>query len=536
MGNTATIAPTSENTPVTNQGEVTALAPIPPAVLSSTPGLPPRPLALPEQQKSNYPFRAELKAESDKSEISMFHLAGLQVAVKERYLSQQNADAIKAKVAAGALRSNGVDLILTAAFRDPEQFKKSFGSAEGNIAAVMRDMDDEISDGLNSHSWSENKYYKPIIQELLSIEKNGFMVPEKPKPTPRVNPNNSTTAQNKKNPDSRTDPKHPGTNPDPKHQKNNPDPNHPENNPDPKPHATQEYPFRSAAIAIRDLGVRMLAIDKATPDPDRLDPDKIRITTQCVQQLHKQSPALSKKDQFYLGVYRIQLEMQGRWKEKTPQERNEIFIKGITKDENSLKKAIETGKKLASSFERDLSEVSSGHPTFRNAQQAIHILEAVKADGSQSTPRPVTATNYEFSLATVAMNDFGRSLIAAEKATPEPDLITSETIKATTQCIQELHRKNPNLSQNDLFYLGFQRMQWELQPSLHGKTAQEKNNAFVEQVGKSQDTLHRAIEAGKKQASRTESDLRKAKPGTALYKDAQKMIAILDAVESSGGR
>ena len=527
MGNTATIAPTSENTPVTNQGEVTAPAPIPPAVQSSTPVLPPKPLVLPEQQESNSPFRAELEAESVKSKISMFHLAGLQVAVKEGYLSQQNADAIKAKVAAGALRSDGVDLILTAAFRDPEQFKKSFGSAGGNIAAVMRDMDDEISKGLNSHSWSENKYYKPIIQELLSIEKNGFMVPEKPKPTPGVNPNNSTPAQNTKNPDSSTDPKH---------QKNNPDPNHPQSNPDPKPHATQEYPFRSAAIAIRDLGVRMLAIDKATPGPDQLDPAKIRITTQCVQQLHKQSPALSEKDQFYLGVYRMQLEMQGQWKENTPQERNEIFIKGITKDENSLKKAIETGKNLASSFERDLSKVSSGHPTFRNAQQAIHILEAVKADGSQSTPRPVTATNYEFSLATVAMNDFGRSLIAAEKATPQPDLITSETIKATTQCIQELHRKNPNLSQNDLFYLGFQRMQWELQPSLHGKTAQEKNNAFVEQVGKSQDTLNRAIEAGKKQASRTESDLRKAKPGTALYKDAQKMIAILDAVESSGGR
>lgn len=489
-----------------------------PQQTSNEPVLPPTPTA---PEVNSAPYKQQLETEALNAKMSVFHVAGLQFAVKAGYLSQEHADAIKAKVKDGSLRSDGLDLILTAAYRDPEQFKKSFGSSVGgNIAAVLRDMDDEIFKGLNSHSWSENKYYKPILEELASIEKNGLMVPEKPKPKADTNPNKPEPKPENK-PDAKPEDK-----PETK----------PENKPEPKPQPSSEYKFTSATTAIKDLGASMIEIDKATPGADRLNPEKVKTTTQCVEQLHKQSPAISEKDLFYLGVYRMQLESQDKWKEKTPQERNDLFIKGVTKDEHSLRKAIEEGKHLASSMEGNLRKVKSGTSAYEHAQEGIDIFEAVKSRETRPAPQPVTTTNYKFSTASAAMKDLGASIIAMEKATPGPDPITSETIGATTRCIEEIDRKMPSLSEKDLFYLGFVRLKWEFQPSLSGKTAKEKNDLFIENISKSQDLLNKAIQEGRNEALKTESDLRKAKRGTPLYNEAQKSIAIFDAVESSGAR
>lgn len=500
MGNTATTTPPTENRPENTPNQTTGLVQ---EAIPFEPTLPPKPSVELEQQNIA-PYKEQLAAEALQAKISIFHLAGLQLAVKEGHLSQEHADAIKAKVKDGALKSDGVDLILTAVFKDPEQFKKSFGSsAGGNIAAVLRDMDDEISMGLNSHSWGENKYYKPILQELVSIERNGFATPEKGKPT-RV--------PNRRSPEPKPDSK----------------------SPDVKPDTSTDYQFSSGKAAINDLGSKLIAVAKLTNKPDQITAGMVKISAQSVDQLDKQNPAISEKDLFYLGYYRLQLESSGQWKEKTPAERNKLFIDGVTKDENSLKKAIARGKELASALETGLKQVKDGAPAYTHAQAAIDIIESVKSSGNQTAPKPTTATtatNYTFNSASVALNDLLTRVSAMEKATPGPDRITSQTIKTTTECVNQLDRKMPGLSEKDLFYLGFLRMHWEFDPSLNGKTAKEKNDIFIAAIAKSQNIINKAIQEGRELASRTESDLRKAKPGTPKYKDAQKVIAIFDAVE-----
>lgn len=134
------------------------------------------------------------------------------------------------------------------------------------------------------------------------------------------------------------------------------------------------------------------------------------------------------------------------------------------------------------------------------------------------------------------MNAFGSSLIAMEKATLGPDLITSETIENIVQCIGELDRKKPELSERDLFYIGLSRMKWELNPALGGKSAKEKNDLFMKHISQSQGMLSAVIQEGRNEASKTKGDMRRVKPGTAMYNDAQKMIGIIDAVEQSGSR
>ena len=336
------------NTDLNNRAQQVALGKTPESKL------PPIPKTAQDQRA---PFRTQLEAESVTSKISEFHLAGLQLGVKEGYLSQENADAIKAKVKAGALKGDGVDILLTAAFKDPEHFKKSFGtSASGNVAAVMRDMEDTISQGLNSHSWSENKYYKPILGELVLIEKNGFKVPEKPKLVggEPVNSNNKT-------PDS-TEPKKTTT---------------PTSKTPPHSHPVTDSTFTSAEKAIGDIGTILIVMGKASPGPDSVTAEKVSITIASIKELKAKSSALSERDLFYLGCYRMSLELSGGSPGKNIEQRNKQFIKDTLETDSKKKTAIEEGRKISFNMEKDLEKIKPGTLLHKQAQKAIDIIEAV---------------------------------------------------------------------------------------------------------------------------------------------------------------
>jgi hypothetical protein len=496
-----------------------------PVALGKTPEskLPPIPKTAQDQRG---PFRAQLEAESVTSKISEFHLAGLQLGVKEGYLSQENADAIKAKVKAGALKGDGVDILLTAAFKDPEQFKKSFGtSASGNVAAVMRDMEDTISQGLNSHSWSENKYYKPILEELVSIEKSGFKVPEKPKLV-GGEPVNSNKSSEIKTPNS-TEPKKTTM---------------PASKTPPHSDPATDSTFTSAEKAIGDIGTILIAMGKASPGPDSVTAEKVSITIASIKELKAKSSALSERDLFYLGCYRMSLELSGGLPGKNIGQRNKQFIKDTLETDSKKNTAIEEGRKISSKMEKGLKIYKPEMRLYGEAQKAIGIIESVKNTNpteqnktttptSKASPHSHPVTDYTFTSAAKAIGDFGTILIAMEKASPWPDSVNDEKVSKIIASIKELNRKRPALSERDLFYLGCYRMSLEFSGGLPGKNIEQRNKQFIEHALETDSKKQKSIEKGREISFDMKRDLEgKIKPGTLLHKQAQKAIDIIEAV------
>jgi hypothetical protein len=133
------------------------------------------PRAAESQSAQSGTYADELHNAALEAGVSDFHYAGLILAQKNELLTSQDVEKILTKVGEGSLSSEGVDSMLIAAFKDKEKFQQVFNTdPKGNVAAVFRDMDQEIMAGLNSASWGTKEYADPIMAELYEIQNRGL--------------------------------------------------------------------------------------------------------------------------------------------------------------------------------------------------------------------------------------------------------------------------------------------------------------------------------------------------------------------------
>ena len=149
------------------------------------------------------------------------------------------------------------------------------------------------------------------------------------------------------------------------------------NKPSPHAHPVTDYTFTSAERAIGDFGTILVAMGKASPWPDRVNNEKISKIIASIKELNTKSPALSERDLFYLGCYRMSLEFSGGLLGENIDKRNKRFIEHALKTGSQKKQSIEKGRGISFGMEKDLEKITPGTLRYKQAQKAIDIIEAV---------------------------------------------------------------------------------------------------------------------------------------------------------------